>query len=94
MLSDRDRTRLLLDAPKEQLSKIDQILLGKNKEENIGVQKELCLKTYSISDAAKELNICRKSVYKLIHEGALKPIKLGNRSRISNLSIMEYLKMK
>ena len=94
MLSDRDRTRLLLDAPKEQLSKIDQILLGKTKEESISVQKELCLKTYSISDAAKELNICRKSVYKLIHEGALKPIKLGNRSRISNLSIMEYLKMK
>lgn len=94
MLTDRDRTRLILDAPKEQLSKIDQILLCKTKEENICALKNPCLKTYSISDAARELNICRKSVYKLIHEGALKTIKLGNRCRISNLSIMEYLKMR
>lgn len=89
MLSDRDRTRLLLDAPKDQLRVIDNILLGRNLPTQTSPQRSM--KTFSISEAAKKLNLCRKSVYKLIRTGELKTIPFGNRVRISDFAIEDYI---
>ena len=93
MLKDRERTRLLLDAPDEKLAKIDDILLGR-KSADPKTARMTNLKTFSVTEAAKQLNLCRKSVYKLIKSGLLKTIPFGNRFRIANNAIEDYLTSK
>jgi hypothetical protein len=48
-------------------------------------------RSHSIAEAAKELGICRASVYKLIGEGRLKPVPVGARQLIPDVQIAALL---
>lgn len=89
LLSDRERTRLLLDATPTQLERIDAVLLGKDLTSAKAVP--LSKKTFSVTKAADELGISRKSVYKLVKENLLKTTPFGNHFRISEQAIQDYL---
>ena len=89
LLTDRERTRLLLDATPTQLEKIDAVLLGRDLAPVKVVP--LSKKTYSVTRAADELGISRKSVYKLVKENLLKATPFGNHFRISEQAIQDYL---
>ena len=89
LLTDRERTRLLLDATPTQLEKIDAVLLGKVLTP--AKTAPLSKKTYSVTKAADELGMSRKSVYKLVRENLLKATPFGNHFRISEQALQDYL---
>jgi len=80
---------MILDATPTQLGKIDAVLLGKDAVAGNRVFESK--KTYSVTQAADELGISRKSVYKLVKEARLKIIPFGNHFRISDQAIRDYL---
>jgi excisionase family DNA binding protein len=48
-------------------------------------------RAYSIPEAAEQLGVCRASVYKLIADGRLNPIKVGARRLIPDAQIATLL---
>lgn len=80
---------MILDATPTQLRLIDAVLMGK--ELTATKESPMPKKTYSVTKAADELGISRKSVYKLVKENLLKTTPFGNHFRISEQAIQDYL---
>ena len=45
----------------------------------------------TISDVAKRLRVSTKTIYRLINEGSLIPIKIRRNTRIDEMALNEYL---
>jgi len=80
---------MLLDAPKATLAKVDNLLLGR--EPNFTGKESRSLKTFSYTEAAKQLNMSRKTLYKLIKLGQLNAIPCSGRKRISKVALDAYV---
>lgn len=90
MLKPEDRVRRVLDMHDPAcLKAIDDILLGKALDK-MPIVYPLDSRIYSITGAASQLGLCRKSVYNLIHAGELAAIKVGGRYRVSGQAIREF----
>ena len=89
-MRDDERVLMLMQASKVTKQKIDGLLLGKSAEMDDKRRNE-DLRTYTVTTAAKKLNLCRKTVYKLIGSGEIAVIQMGNRKRVRHSAIIDYL---
>jgi len=49
------------------------------------------MKMMTIRDVAERLRVSTKTVYRLIHQGAFVPVKIGRSTRIDEQKVDEYL---
>ena len=90
-MSDIERIEMLCHASKTTKQEIDNLLLGKPKTGSSDTSRCEDLRTYTVTTAAKKLNLCRKTVYKLIGSGEIAVIQMGNRKRVRHSAIIDYL---
>ncbi len=51
------------------------------------------LDVLDVKQVCSLLGICEKTVYKLIHEGALPSMKVGRHYKVTKVSVMRYLRV-
>ena len=93
-MTDAERMKKVLSADKPVLRVIDKLLSGAlspQRAETPTTQGVEDLRTYTVTTAAKKLNLCRKTVYKLIGSGEIAVIQMGNRKRVRHSAIIDYL---
>ena len=86
-MSATERMQKLLAANPRQLSKIDAILNG---DETAKVKAE-DLRTCTLMEAAKMLNVSRPSIYRMVESGKLRTVKICDVRRIVVASISELV---
>jgi len=60
--------------------------------ERIGEKwKPILVHLYTTAEACKQLNISRSTLYRLISDGEIEPIKIRNCCRFSETSLKKYL---
>lgn len=87
MLTANDRMKKLLDAPPTVLSRIDDILTGRE------TQVETC-DTYllTLTEAARQLNVSRPTVYRLLEAGRLRAVPILGVRRVTRDSVRALVK--
>ena len=85
MLNANDRLKRLLDAPPSTLSRIDDILTGR---ETPCETRDVSLLTFT--EVARLLNVSRPTVYRLIDAGRLRAIPLLGVRRITRDSVRAF----
>lgn len=55
------------------------------------IQETNELQVYCIDDVASFLKVAPRTIYKHLHEGAIKGIKIGNKWRFTHDQIKDYL---
>ena len=82
----RRRLDRVLQASQAELESIDACF-GRQQRR----RREDEFETYTITEAAKKINLSRKTVYSLIREKRIPTIRVGTRQRISNDAIRRFL---
>lgn len=93
-LAQEERFRMLLDAPKGVVSKIDSLLMN---ESDYSLETESPSRLVTVSEAARSLNISRPTIYRLISQGVLPVLDIGlssNRIREADLLKLSSLGVK
>lgn len=49
------------------------------------------MKMMTIKDVAEKLRISTKTVYRLINQGAVQPVKIGRATRIEDTDLQNYI---
>lgn len=86
IMTDKERILRVLNASPETLRKIDDILMDRDKK---GRSSDDDIRTLTLTEAAKRLNVSRTTVYRMVKSGCIDIVKISGVNRVRLQSLID-----